>query len=78
MQKHEMMDKIIQYQMRRITTAQVAKALDEYTAALRQPLVIGALPIPVKLICKNCGDWYGININHKCYKCLHYNFVQRQ
>lgn len=23
------------------------------------------------LICKNCGGYYGININHKCFKCLH-------
>jgi len=22
------------------------------------------------LTCKNCGDWYGININHQCFKCL--------
>jgi hypothetical protein len=39
--------------------------------------VSGSLPLPVKLICKNCGDWYGIDINHKCYKCLQENFVQR-
>ncbi len=29
-----------------------------------------------KTICENCGDWYGININHKCYKCLQGNFIQ--
>lgn len=26
-------------------------------------------PIPT-LTCKNCGDYFGININHYCYKCL--------
>ena len=45
MQKHEMMDKIIQYQMRQITTSQVAKALDDYTAALLQPLVSGSCSV---------------------------------
>lgn len=34
MQKHEMMDKIIQYQMREISTVQVAKCLDEYTEVI--------------------------------------------
>lgn len=29
-----------------------------------------SLQNPSKIICKNCGDFYGININHKCYKCL--------
>lgn len=22
------------------------------------------------LTCNNCGDYYGVNINHQCYKCL--------
>lgn len=34
MKKHEMMDKIIQYQMRKITTSQIAKYLDEYSEFL--------------------------------------------
>jgi hypothetical protein len=41
MQKHEMMDKIIQYQMGEITTSGVAKVLDEYTAALHQQHSVG-------------------------------------
>lgn len=46
MQKHEMMDKIIQYQMRKITTSQVAKFLDEYTKALREPPVVSSADVP--------------------------------
>jgi hypothetical protein len=68
MQKHEMMDKIIQYQMRQITTAQVAKALDEYTAALRQPPVSGELPIS----CVNefeKPEYCSQRNNHLCQKC---------
>ena len=34
-------------------------------------------PKGVSLMCKDCGDWYGININHKCFKCLGDNFVNR-
>lgn len=25
---------------------------------------------PSLLSCKNCNGYYGININHKCFKCL--------
>jgi len=33
-QKHDMMTRIIQYQMRQISTAQMAKYLDDYTDAI--------------------------------------------
>jgi len=39
MDKYEMMDKIIQYHMRKITTSEVGKVLDEYTAELSKPKV---------------------------------------
>ena len=38
-----MMDKIIQYQMREISTAQVAKFLDQYTESLKTKVVSGSL-----------------------------------
>ena len=32
---------------------------------LRQPLVRESL-----LSCKKCGGYFGVNINHRCFKCL--------
>lgn len=46
---------------------QAKKIVDEYKDSSRSK--------GVSLICKDCGDWYGININHKCFKCLGDNFV---
>jgi hypothetical protein len=68
MQKHEMLDKIIQYQMRKITTAQVAKALDEYTAALRQPPVMKAVCEKPKIKCHCTDD----DMRHDCWATCDY------
>ncbi len=45
-----MMDKIIQYQMRQVSTAQVAKFLDQYTESLQTKVVSGNYTI------KHCGN----------------------
>lgn len=44
---------------------------DRFIEALKEAKL---LPIPAVskslLTCTNCGDYYGVNINHQCFKCL--------
>lgn len=58
------------YETLDLTTYKVDK---EQYSQLKQNVVKLFCPSNVNkslLTCKNCGDWYGININHQCYKCL--------
>ena len=52
-----------------------ANGVEQSTEEALHKHIVNAPLLPVRLICKNCNGWFGININHKCFKCLDNNFV---
>lgn len=51
-------------------TAGVSHLISANEAKLFVELLRGKEPKNNLLNCRNCNGFYGININHKCFKCL--------
>jgi len=46
--------------------------VEGFEKAKQDAVKLLTIPVVVKplITCRKCGDYYGVNIDHKCFKCL--------